>query len=155
MIRSFVLLLVAFSISACAVLQMASFEKPKVKLHGIELQKIDFQNVDLVFEVEVQNPNDFKLSMKGLNYVVEMNGDKVATQDLNTPVEVGAQQSSIVKLPLKLDYAQIFGSIGGFLKAKESTYTIKGSAQFGVLSLPFSESGEIRIDKGELTHKKL
>lgn len=152
----FMIVFLAFGIlPACSLLNMAKFKKPKVEITKVQLKKIDFKTVDLVFEVLVNNPNDFDLSMQDLNYEVEMNGNKVATQNVKGTVEVKALKASNVKLPLSLDYSQIFGSIGDFLKARESTYTIKGSADFGILTLPFSESGQLRLDKGKLTHKKL
>jgi LEA14-like dessication related protein len=153
--RSLVCFVFCVGLVGCALVNMASFEKPVVKLHNVSLTKIDFQTVDLVFTVDVENPNDFDLDLKGLSYEVEMNGNKVATQNVTTPIKVKALKSSKVQLPLSLEYSQIFGSIGGFLKTQKSLYKIKGSAQFGIVTLPFSEKGKIEFQNGKLKDKKI
>lgn len=140
--------------AGCSVLDMAQFEKPQMKLDGIELKKFSIDQMDLLFKVNVTNPNNFDINMKSLLYEVEMNDQKIATQNITTPTKVEALKTSQVTLPLSVNLGQIFSSIGGFLKSRESSYQIKGTAQFGFISLPFSESGSFKIENGQLVHDK-
>lgn len=146
--------LLILALSGCSVLNMAQFEKPVMKLEGIELKKLGFDKMDLLFNVNVTNPNDFDIKMKSLLYEVEMNDQKIATQNITNPMQVAALKTSQVQLPLSVNLGQIFSSIGGFLKTQQSSYKIKGTAQFGFISLPFSETGRFKIENGQLIHDK-
>lgn len=150
----FLLALSIFVFSGCTLLNMAKFKKPEMNLKSIKLEKFSFEKMDLIFSVEVKNPNDFDIDMKSLSYEVEMNEQKIATQNVSNPVKVEALKTSTVELPLSVNMGQIFSSIGGLLQSKESTYKISGSAQFGFITLPFSETGFFIIENGQLTHRK-
>lgn len=131
-----------------------NMEKPKAKLDSVEVKNVDIKGAQLLFNVEVENPNDFALKVDSVKYEVEIGGKKISTDSVDAPAEVQGKSKTTVALPLTLQFADVFTSIGNFLKNEKTTYRLKGSAKVGIFSLPFDESGEFKLTEGEIEHVK-
>lgn len=129
-------------------------KKPSAKLDTVNVEKVDMKGAKLLFKVEVENPNDFPLKVDSVKYQIEIDGRKMSTESIDTPSEVAAKSKSIVQLPLTVQFADIFTSIGDFLRNESTTYRLKGSARVGIFSLPFDEAGEFKLSEGEVKHVK-
>ncbi len=147
------LLLIALVFTGCSTIdKYRNMEKPKIELDSVEVKETDLKSAKLLFGVAVDNPNDFPLRVDAVKYDIEIGGRPMSTQAINTPTEVGAKTKSVVQLPLTVQFADVFSSIGDFLRNDKTAYKIKGAAQIGVLSLPFEEAGEFRLKSGEIQH---
>lgn len=131
-----------------------NMEKPKAKLESVDVKNVDIKGAKMLFNVEVENPNDFALKVDSVKYEVEIGGRKMSTEAITTPSEVAAKSKAIVPLPLTLQFADVFSSIGDFLRNEKTTYRLKGSARVGIFSLPFDETGEFQLTEGEIKHSK-
>lgn len=58
--------------------------------------------------VGVNNPNTIPASMSKMDYVVSLNGKEVISTTLNKSVNVGANSSSVVSIPITTDLFQLF-----------------------------------------------
>jgi LEA14-like dessication related protein len=129
-------------------------QKPIAKLESVDVEKVDTKGAQLMFSLEVENPNDFALRVDSVKYQIEIGGKMMSTESINTPTEVAGKSTSIVRLPLTVQFADIFTSIGDFLRNEKTTYRLKGNARVGIFSLPFDESGEFKLLEGEVKHIK-
>ena len=142
------------TISGCALFNTRHMEKPKAELKTVEVKNADGKGALLLFGIEVENPNPFPLKVDSVQYVVELAGRKLAEEKIDTPTEVAAKSTAVVQLPMRLMYADLFTSIGDFLRNDFAAYRLKGSARFGFFNLPFDESGQFKIENGVITHVK-
>jgi LEA14-like dessication related protein len=129
-------------------------KKPAVKLETIDVTGVNLKSAKLMFGIQVDNPNDFALKVDSVKYDIELGGKHMTTESIDTPTEVGANAKTIVQLPLTIQIADIFNSIGDFLKNDATAYRVKGAARVGLFSLPFDESGEFKIIGNEVKHFK-
>jgi LEA14-like dessication related protein len=129
-------------------------KKPTTKLDSVEVKKLDTKGAQLMFGLAVENPNDFKLRVESVKYEIEIGGRKMTTESITTPTEVGPNTKSVVQLPITVQFADVFSSIGDFLRNEKTTYRIKGSARVGIISVPFDEKGEFKLAEGEIQHSK-
>ena len=58
--------------------------------------------------VGVNNPNNIAASMSKMDYIVSLNGKEVISTTLNKSVNVGANSSSVVSIPITTDLFQLF-----------------------------------------------
>jgi hypothetical protein len=58
--------------------------------------------------VGVNNPNTIPASMSKMDYIVSLNGKEVISTTLNKSVNVGANSSSMVSIPITTDLFQLF-----------------------------------------------
>ncbi len=79
--KNLFLLLILFTLSSCAQLtKHADAIKPTAKLAGMRLANINFEQVDLIFDLAVENKNPVALDLAGMDYDL-----KIANQSLVRP----------------------------------------------------------------------
>ena len=69
--------LLALALAGCAL--RPHFETPQLSLIGVQLVSSDLWEQRLKVRLRVQNPNDAALSVKGIEYTLEIGGQKVAS----------------------------------------------------------------------------
>jgi LEA14-like dessication related protein len=85
---TFALFLLATTVlSGCASL-VPQLETPHLSIVSLELVKADILSQELNVRMRVQNPNDRALPVKGLDYRLEVEGQKFATGVLGAPFTV-------------------------------------------------------------------
>lgn len=104
--------------------------KPSIKFAGIKLddKNSSFQKISGNIELVVENKNTFGLPLKDINYSIKSGKNKIIAGALNG--EVGAESSSILKLPFAINPSQIAGSLLGLLGGKMPV-NIEISTPFG------------------------
>lgn len=142
---SLIALLQGLSLSSCAFLGQRMVEEPKVEIQGVSVRDMDRQGATAVFVVSVGNPNPFALKVDGLRYEVEIDGSALTSGRLEKSIEVDARKSAVVELPVPINYATVFSTLAGFIGKSKSAYRIRGEASFGLLTVPFDKSGELKL----------
>ncbi|WP_245795272.1 LEA type 2 family protein [Thioalkalivibrio denitrificans] len=69
---------------------LARTEPPRVHLVGLQLQQMDLFEQRYLVRLRVQNPNDFPLRVRGLDFRVDIDGERFADGVSNRPLEVPA-----------------------------------------------------------------
>lgn len=135
------------SVVGCSAIAKKIIEKPKVALERVHVRDVGSAGATVVFGVQVENPNRFSIKVDALRYDVEIDGKVVSSGSLDAPAEVPAKQTSIVDIPVPIQYGDLFSSVLGFIQNGASAYRIKGAAAFGMLEVPFEKSGELNFRK--------
>jgi LEA14-like dessication related protein len=71
------ILVASLALSGCALF-VPKLETPKLSVVNVEIQKSTLWSQQLRVRMHVQNPNDRALPIKGLTYVLEVNGQELA-----------------------------------------------------------------------------
>lgn len=152
--KTFLLALTVLLAGCSTYSKYKNMKKPIVKLETVEVKDANIKSANLMFGIQVENPNDFPLKVDSVKYDIEIGGKHMTTESIDTPTEVAGLSKSIVQLPLTLKYSDIFHSLGDFLKNDMTAYRVKGAARVGMFNLPFDEAGEFKIKDGEVKHFK-
>ena len=133
------------SASGCALAAKQFVEKPTVKLKDVGIKNLTADGATLLFEVSVNNPNPYPINISALSYNVEVDKRAVGAGELENPAQVAANGTSVVPIPVAIKYSDLLSSVTDLFRKKASPYRIKGSARFGLFSLPFEYTGEVKI----------
>lgn len=144
---AFALVLTLALALGCSSLGRKLIETPKVELAKVDVRDTKADGATVVFGVRVENPNAFALKVDSLRYDVEIGGKNFSSGKIDKPAEVAAKDKTIVELPVAVRYADVFSSLLDLVKKGTSTYRLKGDASFGLLTVPFDEKGEFKLNQ--------
>jgi LEA14-like dessication related protein len=127
------------------------FEKPTFALKEVAVTSISLREINLLFGIEVQNPNSFDLKLRALEYKAYLDDREVGNGRLEKEVLIAKSSSTLVQSPLQTDFQSLSNPLGLVLSGKDLRYKIEGAAvikaRLGTTTIPFSKSGEINIRK--------
>ena len=151
-----ILVLIIFVVSGCATLeqvgQVLDGQKPTAEVKGLRLTQLDFNGVDLAFDVQVDNPNPVGISLSGLDYDLKLLGSRFLTGEQPMGLQVAANGSSPVAVPVRLEFQQLMAAYQQLKHADKAGYQLDLGLGFDVpvlgdLRVPVSYSGELPIPK--------
>ena len=115
----------------------------------IEIRRISLQEIDFLFGIEVQNPNQFDLKLRGLEYTIYFNDQEVGKGRLEKEVRIVKSASTLVPVPLQTNLKNLGNPLAFILGGQDLRYKIEGAAivkaSIGSATVPFSKSGEIKF----------
>jgi LEA14-like dessication related protein len=146
LLTSTFLLIAAFGCStSCSSVAEKLIEKPKVALSSVALKDVTSNGAVVVFGVEVDNPNAFALRLDALRYDLEVGGKAIGSGKIDQPAEVAGHSKGVVHVPVPVKFQDLFNSFSELMSKTTSDYRVRGEAQFGLLSIPFDEKGELKL----------
>jgi len=152
-ILSFSLLLVL--LSGCATMQeMAekTFEKPKLSIEHTKVQSLSFEDITLLFDVAVENPNLYALDLAGLTYDFKLNDNQFLQGEQNSGISIAAEDKSVIQLPLTLNYQNIYNTISSLKDKDKTNYALNleigmNIPVLGFRAFPLNHAGEFPLPK--------
>ncbi|MCU7842381.1 MAG: LEA type 2 family protein [Candidatus Thiodiazotropha sp. (ex Monitilora ramsayi)] len=151
-----ILVLILFAVSGCATLeqvgQVLEGQTPTAEVKGLRLTQLDFSGVDLAFDVQVDNPNPVGISLSGLDYDLKLLGSRFLTGEQPMGLQVAANGSSPVAVPVRLEFQQLMTAYQQLKHADKAGYQLDLGLGFdvpvlGSLRVPVSYNGELPIPK--------
>jgi LEA14-like dessication related protein len=105
--------------------------RPKITLHQVEVKYATIQALTLVVSIKIENPNDFDLNLKNLQYDVHALELKLATGNYKERISVPAEGSYMVKLPVAVNPVNAIAVIKKIMaQGPDVKATVKASADF-------------------------
>lgn len=121
-------------------------EPPKVKLQEIHITKLSALNADLEIILSVKNPNSINFDVKNLKYSLDINDKTVTTGTMKEKVLVKGKETTMVAVPLRVNYKDILSSALMLLQKDGVPYMVKGSVEVGPFTIPFDDKGNLKSD---------
>ena len=141
------LLLFAFSICLMSCLNWI-LEKPSFTLRGVILNPISFAEMNLLLDLDVQNPNKFDLILKSFEYTVYLKNEEIGNGRLEKELLIPSSSTTQIRVPLVAKFKDWSGSLKAIFTGDDLPYKIEGKADvrttFGSRSFPFSKEGRIK-----------
>lgn len=143
-------------LSGCASMeqmgQALEGRKPTAQVAGVRLTGLDFEGVNLAFDVKVDNPNPVGISLAGLDYDLKLLGSRFLQGEQQTGMKVAAKGSSQVQVPLRLDFRQLLSSYEQLKSADQAAYQLDLGMGFDVpvlgrVRVPVSYQGEFPVPR--------
>lgn len=123
-----------------------------------KLEGIDEKYVYLKFILAVKNKSDLEIGIKGYFIEIFINNTSVAILSSDKPKTLSGKKTSMLELPIKIDYKKVFGEV----KSMEflSTFTnkeydkifisMKGKFNGSFIRIPVKLPIEIKTNLGEI-----
>lgn len=148
MTKRFVMLVtaaVALGAGACATLGRQAFREPVVTFRDIQVEGLGLTGGTLDVILSVYNPNGYRLDATRVRYNLLVGDTPLGGGVLDSRFTVRAGDSTIVKLPVTLDYKGL-SAAGKELMAKGSVdYRVRGDVTVatgaGSFTVPYDRTG--------------
>jgi LEA14-like dessication related protein len=150
--RLFILCLL-LQVSACAELtRHADAIKPTAQVTGTRLANIDFDKVELIFDLAVENNNPVALDLAGLEYDLKIADQSLVSGVTGQAVKLKANATSPVELPVTLKFEQLKKLPGEIWQKDSVAYQLDTKVKvslpvIGDYSIPVSRQGELPVPR--------
>jgi LEA14-like dessication related protein len=139
-------------ISSCAALQKLTLKEPEIEYQSVKMQGLDFNSVSLLFDFAVINPNDLDLEAKAYNWNMSIGGREFVSGLSESPLTVNGKSTSIVQVPVRLGFQELFAAFGDLLSNDSVPYEVNLNADLdvpvlGKRSVPVVTKGYIPVPK--------
>ncbi len=141
-----------FLIKCSSLRKMANIQKPVVNLEKIRISHLDFQNLGLDFDLNVENPNAIGVRLTGYTYEVNLEQQSFLKGQQAKATEIKSQANSTVTVPLSLNFKDIYQTFQSLKDRDSVNYELKTDLKFtvpiaGEIDVPFNKKGKIPLLK--------
>jgi LEA14-like dessication related protein len=137
---------VVLVIASCATLEKI-VQAPDVKVDSVQISDISFSDVTLDFNLLIQNPNGFGVSLGGFDYSFSLQDKEVLKGDEDKEISLAASANSALQIPLTLNFQDVYALAKETKDLDSLSYHLAGHFKpSGILSefkIPFSKTGTL------------
>lgn len=148
--RLFLVLLMAFGLAACALLQ----PRDPVNISVIGIEPLPGQELELRMAVKmrVQNPNESPIDYNGIALNLEVNGQPLAAGVSDQQGHIGRYDEAVIVVPVSITafsfLRQAYG-LGKLDSLQGLPYKLRGKLAGGPLgTVRFTDEGKLDLPKG-------
>lgn len=132
--------------------QVMEGRKPTAQVEGARLTGLDLDGVDLVFDVNVHNPNAFSIDLADLDYDMQLFEQSFLKGRQSAGVSLAGKAGSRIEVPLRLGFQQLMNSYQQLKRADQASYRLDLGLGFkmpviGTLRLPVVFEGDFPVPK--------
>jgi LEA14-like dessication related protein len=142
------ILALAVGINGCSALR-PDLKAPRLALIAVAMTSGDVFNQQFLIRMNVENPNDRDLPIKGLDYKVFLEGDGFAEGKLNKPFVIPANGEIDFDMTVKTNFVSGVGRLLSRLNGRtQVNYSIEGDLLTDIRFLkkiPFEETGSVNL----------
>ncbi|MCG8088853.1 MAG: LEA type 2 family protein [Candidatus Thiodiazotropha endolucinida] len=128
---------------------------PDVRVSRIDVQRLSLQAIDLMLELEVENPNRFALMLQRLDYQFKLNGIDVGQGAAAQSLNIDKQGKGRVRLPLSLDLQKAGGGLySALMGGRGLSYELSGRLDatgdtplIGDIKIPLDKQGKFNLSR--------
>jgi LEA14-like dessication related protein len=118
-------------------------EKPSFALRGVILSPRSFTEMNLLIDLEVQNPNRFDLTLKSFECTIYLKNEEIGKGRLENELLILSSSTTQIQVPIHAKFKDLGGSLKAIFAGGDLPYKIEGKADvrtaFGSLNFPFSK----------------
>jgi|GEM_PF-337797 len=119
--------------SGCAVVDRVKPESPRVTVDGVKPLNLSLTRQRLAFRLRVENPNDFELPLRELDFTARVAGDRIASGRSDERVTIPANGEAYLTVNVEAGMSRIIGRIRQMLDDQ-------------TLELDYDVTGFVRLD---------
>lgn len=117
---------------------------PKVKLVGVELQEVQLFEQRYQLTLRLQNPNEYSIKVRGLDFNVDLNGEPFAQGVANDTVTLPGFGETTAKVAVSANILTLMQQLSE--NKNNISYLIHGKIKLDNIPLPISFSSEGSLD---------
>lgn len=146
--RLLVVVALLVTASSCSSLR-PDLEAPRLALVHVAMTSADIFNQQFLVRINVQNPNDRELKIKGLDYKLFLEGDSFAEGELNKPFVIPAEGETDFDMTVRTNFVSGIGRLLSRLNGRtQVNYVVEGKLFTDIRFLkkiPFQENGSVNL----------
>jgi LEA14-like dessication related protein len=146
------LALMMLGLTGCSIWRFDSFQDPQVHLLKVQVVKARLTQQDFKLHFRIDNPNDSRLLVRGLQYKVMLNDVMLAEGKASDWFFVAAHSQKNFVVPIQTNLWRHAKYIGRLLKRPDKAihYQLEGKLKTGIVfrhSVHIGRSGEVVPDE--------
>ncbi len=143
-----ILLSLLFTISGCSTWFTGGFKDPQVRLVKVDVVKAKLLEQRFILRFRIDNPNDFSLPVRGLDYRVHLNEVQLAEGQSDTWFSVPARGHHVFAIPVRTNLWRHVRQVVRLLEEPDAPirYRLEGAVKTGLFfgrSVTMARNGEI------------
>ena len=143
---------IALFLSCASLQELAKIEPPKVNVQNMRITGLNFSNIDLAFDLNIDNPNPISATLAGFDYKFFLNEQSFVQGDQATQQTIQAKAASPLEIPISLNFMDIYNTFQNIKDQDSSTYKLDCGLTFdlpilGKKRIPVSKTGKIPLIK--------
>lgn len=134
----------------CSAIQelVQGVQKPVLSVTDMRVTGFDFREVEMTFDVTVDNPNAVELQMEAYDYSLAIDGKRFVSGHQNRQSRIEASGESTFRVPVTLNFKEVYSAAESLAESDEAGYSFDSSFTF---DLPGLGSTEVAVQKeGEI-----
>ena len=124
-------------------------ENPTIVLRDVNIKPRSFAEVNVLFGLDVQNPNRFDLTFKSFEYTVFINNEEIGSGRLEKEILIPSSSLTRVEVPVAAKFKDWRVTLKAVIKDDNLPYKIVGKTDIqtilGTVHYPFSKEGFIKL----------
>lgn len=138
---------------SCAALQeFANIQTPKVNVDNVRLTGLNLEQVNLAFDISIDNPNALAATLAGLDYNFLLNDNSFITGQQAKQLTIAANGKSQLEIPVSLAFKKIYDTYQSLKSQDSTTYRLACGLSFdlpvlGRTRIPVSKTGHVPLIK--------
>lgn len=146
------LLIALFGASCSQLKEFADIKKPSVSVEDFRVTGLSLQNIELTFDLEIDNPNPVALNLASYDYdlKIENNSFVQGSQALNTNIE--AKGKSVISIPVSFTFKELYETFTSINSKREASYSFLANVAvevpvLGLIETPIIKNGNFPVVK--------
>jgi len=116
-------LFVLLTFTTCETLSsMGLMQEPVVSLNSVDLTNISLNGVQLLAKVQIENPNSIEIPFPQTDWELFVNANSFISGTIRNNERIRARGSTVVEVPVYLDYLGIFNSFTSLFGNRQFDY---------------------------------
>ena len=130
------------------LLNQANVQEPDVNISDVKMTSLSFKKVDLLFKIDINNPNNVGINLSGFDYDLKIKENSFLNGKQDNGLAIKANGSEIVQLPLSLYFVDIYNTFSNVKNLDSIDYNLSTGLSFnlpllGEVRIPINKSGSI------------
>ncbi|MCL2231711.1 MAG: LEA type 2 family protein [Treponema sp.] len=119
----------AFALWSCQSIGSV-VQEPSVSLASVDIAGITFTGVDMIVNVDVENPNRFPIPMPNINWELFVNEAPFLQGNVSNDQSIERQQTVTVALPVSFTFEGLYRTFASLVELREAAYNISLGVTF-------------------------
>lgn len=150
--RSLALASILFLLSGCSALSdlTKNIQKPNVSVENVRVTGFDFQQIELTYDLKVENPNALSMDLLSYDYELKLNENSFVKGQQARRTTIEASGDSRIEVPVSLNFQQVYRAVSNLRGADEASYSFLSTLTFdlpvlGRTNMPIEKDGKIPL----------
>jgi LEA14-like dessication related protein len=147
-----IILLISVTASCASLEKQIDMIKPTAEVLAARIIDLNFEQVELEFDVAVTNENPFSFKIAGVDYDLQIAGNSLVSGITGKGIKINKSATSKVALPVTLKFDDLKNLPGKIWEGDEFVYQFLANINvdlpvIGVYSVPYEKKGELPVSK--------
>lgn len=139
------LCLLSITLISCNSLVKEFIAAPEIK--AIRLASFSIADKQVIFNIDLYNPNAFSLPISGLSGDFKLNNLTIGTVNASSEQTLAAYTTQTIKLPIHFDANALLDATKSVLTQRQALYRFNGNIATSIGSVPISQAGELSVQE--------